>query len=390
MRFWSWLKSAASTPQGSEISLGADDGSLSAVAVVMAPTAVGEQASAVTEVAQLIVLAGGTSEASDSFTQTASFSEGSQNESALDSVTANLAVAEGAENQGVTEIGQLMVSAGGTAEHGMDLSTTTATASSQESLGSDNSSMAVADTGSQDNAEGTENASMAATTQTTVEVAGNYSWVAPFTGTLTVECIGGGGGGGGGSTTYGGGGGGGGGYALADVSVIEGTTYYFEVGSGGSPGTGGSSGGTSGNASWFNTSNSLTGALCGAGAGGGGAQALNTPAGGAGGGTFAGTVVFTGGAGGSGGATTGGGAGGGAAGATGNGGAGGNGAAGAPGGTGNPPGGNGAGTNSTASAGQTGKTPGGGGSGGWFALTSPYNGAPGAPGMVRLSWGGIS
>jgi hypothetical protein len=75
------------------------------------------------------------------------------------------------------------------------------------------------------------------------------SWVAPVTGDIIVECYGGGGAGG--SLTFStgvSGGGGGGAYSKSTFSVVQGQTYFYQVGAGASPSLG-----QPGGATWFNS-----------------------------------------------------------------------------------------------------------------------------------------
>jgi hypothetical protein len=97
------------------------------------------------------------------------------------------------------------------------------------------------------------------------EIPGTYNWtVPPGITSICIEVWSGGGGGGGAS--YGGlaGGGGGGGYAYQCFTVVPGTTYSVNVGSGGTAGTSVSTDGTSGGNSSFGNLVVVTG-----GAGGG-------------------------------------------------------------------------------------------------------------------------
>ncbi|HOT89646.1 MAG TPA: hypothetical protein PL028_08915, partial [Bacteroidales bacterium] len=79
---------------------------------------------------------------------------------------------------------------------------------------------------------------------------GEFPWTCPAGITkVDVECWGGGGAGAGNKTkSDGGGGGGGGAYSKSEITVVPGTTYTVNVGSGGTRGTGN---GSNGEDSWF-------------------------------------------------------------------------------------------------------------------------------------------
>lgn len=204
------------------------------------------------------------------------------------------------------------------------------------------------------------------------------TWVCPVGVTsVRVECWGGGGGGAGGNDGSGksGGGGGGGAYSsLNAMTVVPGTSYTVTVGAGGAAGALNTDGGD-GADSWFSSSATVLAKA--------GIKGLsNAATGGAGGaaGSGIGDITKSGGVGGPGVTLNGGGGGGGSAGDKTDG------AAGVnlfPGASGASLGGRG-GDGVSSATGKTGSAPGGGASGG---SQGPTNiGAPGAAGMVRLTY----
>lgn len=129
------------------------------------------------------------------------------------------------------------------------------------------------------------------------------TWVCPAGITsVVVKCWGAGGGGAGDMGASAGGGGGGGGYSSKTITVVPGTTYSVEVGTGGPGAAAGAGDGTDGGDSWFDNNTVILAKGGKKGLGNGGAAA----AGGAGG---IGTYTVTGGNGGVGGGTDGGGGG---------------------------------------------------------------------------------
>lgn len=211
------------------------------------------------------------------------------------------------------------------------------------------------------------------------------TWVAPFTGNVTVRCWGSGGGGGGssGTSNNAGAGGGGGAYSEKLIAVTSGTTYNFTVGTGGLPGTTTTAGGA-GPDTWF-LANDSTGCVAKGGTGGGAGSAGTPGSGGAAASGF-GDTKYSGGDGSQG--TTSGYAGGGgsAAGTTGNG----NNAGGNVAENGGAPksrlgAGGGWGRNASGVDGQMfGRGPGGGGAGGRRVSTTSTAGAPGMQGRIEL------
>lgn len=207
------------------------------------------------------------------------------------------------------------------------------------------------------------------TTPTVYTVDG--TWVCPAGVTsVYVQCWGAGGGGAGDMGASAGGGGGGGGYSSKTITVIPGTTYNVEVGTGGPGAAAGAGNGTDGGDSWFDDNTVILAKGGKKGVGDGGAAA----AGGAGG---IGTYTVTGGNGGVGGGTDGGG-GGEAGGST----AGGANASSTTGGSGNSDGGNGG--TGTSTDGVVGVAPGGGGGGG--GDDAGDDGAAGAAGQVVITY----
>jgi hypothetical protein len=233
-----------------------------------------------------------------------------------------------------------------------------------------------------------------ATTTTTYTTPGTYKWTAPFTGSLSVQCVAGGGGGGGQSSTNDWGCGGGGGEYAAELTntVTAGNVYTIVVGAAGTAGasSGGGNGGTGGNSSFTGTGATTVTANGGGGGAGSEATAGATTGGGAGGSGSTNSVHNSGGTGGGGTSKSDGGGGGGSSGGSGS--AGNNGAqatssSGGAGGaavTGGGPGGNG-GDATSGSPPSSGPGGGGGGACGGIEEETVAGGA-GYAGQVTISY----